>query len=487
MLRRRLIVASVATTLGSAGAMAQPVEPWDIAWLEAETRQLLDLFRVSETEFTVSEIGDGYLIQFPSLVVDLADATVAFSAFDFTLSPQGDRRTAFDIEAASPTLTITDAGGRTVARGDFTDFRIGGVWSSRFREPLSTLATLDGFTLTVPDDGTEVSLGGIRIRQDLVQAENGRWDSEEVVDVRDIEVTQFGRRMVTIEAASVREEMRGYDVETMAAFRERYDTGLMPVPMDPAFYTGHRSVMPFFTDLIDAAVGVFEDASVVVTMDNIAGPARGTGIRRIDNMTFAVGYEDFNSDAAAVSVDLRFAGVVVEDPSAPPHLQGYVPDEIRIAVAVEQLPVDSMLRTVVTSLRGVPDPVVAGTAVGPQLILLLLRQDITLRLRDHTIEAPDGAARANAVVQLDPMSALGTTAHADFTLVGLDQLIDRLRRMGVPEQDVAALTILQAMGRPGAPEDGGSVRRYIFEQTAAGDLRLNGVDLWPLLTAGGFE
>ena len=489
MLRRTLLAASVTVSLGLAAGVAQPAERWDSSWLEAETRQMLDLFWASETEFTITETADGYAIRFPSLTISLPVATIEFSEFVFTLSPEDDDRTAFDIEAVSPTMTISDAGGLTVARGGFTEFSIAGVWSSRFREPLSTIATMDGFTLAMPEERSELSVGTIRIRQEMVQAENGRWDNEEVVEIGDVEVIQFGRREAAIGAVSMREELRGYDVEAMAAFRHRHDTGLIPVPMDPAFFANPDAALPLFVDLLDTTVGIFQDAHVVVTLEDMVGPPGEGDLRRIDNLSLAIGYEDFDSDAGAVSVDLRFGGLTVDDLAEPPPppLNGYVPSQIRLAVAIEQLPIDSMLRTIVTSLRGAPDPMVGGAVVGPQLVILLLRQDVTVRMRDLTIEAAEGAMRGSAVVQLDPMSALGTTARAEFTVVGLDRLIDLMQRMGAPDQDIAGLSFLQAIGRAGDPDNGRSVLHYTFEQTAAGDIRLNDMDLWPLLAAGGFN
>ena len=491
MLRRKLIAGSAALTLWPAIAVAQPTEPWNTGWLEAEVRQIVDLFRASETAFTVGETEDGYVIRFPPLVFDLPGSTIAVSAFDVTLAPQDDDRTAFDVAAPSPTLTISDAGGQAVASVSFGDVSIAGVWSSRFREPLSAVATLDGFVLAVPDDGTEVSFGAVRLRHDLSPAENGRWDVEQVVDVGEVEVRRFERLLATIEAASFRQEGLGYHVESIAAFRQRYDIGLIPIPTDPSSYADPRAALSFFTDLLDASAGSVEDVRYAATLQNIVVSAERGAAQRIDSAELSVGYEDVDSDAAAVSVDLRLGGMSAESfwqPSAvPPALEGYLPNEIRLAVAVEQLPVDSLLRTVVTSLRGAPDPVVAGPVIGMQFLVLLLRQDVALRVRSFAIEAAVGAVRGEAIMRFDPMSALGTTARADITLVGLDGLIDGIRRLGMPDQEVAGLTFLQVMGRPGEAENGSTVLHYTFEQTAEGELMLNNVDLWPLIPTVGLE
>ena len=491
MLRRKLIAGSAALALWPADAVAQPAGSWGTGWLEAETRQLLDLFGASRAEFTVRETEGGYVIRFPVLTLDPPGVAFELSEFTITLLPQGDDRIAFEVAASAPSLTIFDDGGRSAVRSGFAGLDMTGVWSARFREPLSVDATLDGFDLAVPEDGLDVSLETVRMRQHMVQSGGGRWTAEQVLEIGNIDVWHRGRREVSIEAASVLIEMTDYDVEAVAAFRERYDIGLVPFPTDRDFYADPSTAVAFLTDLIEASVGVVEDVRYTVALRNMVTSTATGEVPVFGSAELAIGYEDINSDAAAVSVELQLdrlpAAELWQAPPVPRALEGYVPNEIRLAVAIEQLPVDSMLRTVVTSLRGVPDPLVAGTIVGPQLVLLLLRQDITFRLRDLTIEAPDGAARGTAVVQLDPLSALGTTARADFTLVGLDQLIDGLGRMGLENGGIAALTLLQAMGRSGVAEDGRSVRHYTFEQTAAGDIRLNGVDLWPLLPAGNFE
>ena len=212
MLRRKLIAGSAALALWPADAVAQPAEPWDTGWLEAETRQILDVFRASETAFTVSETDNGYVVSFPSLILGLPDSTVAFSAFDVTLSPQDDDRTAFDIAAPSPTLTISDAGGQTVFQNHFGDVSIAGVWSSRFREPLSAVATLDWFTLPVADDGTWLNFEAVRLRHDLLPAENGRWNIEQEVEFGPLEVRRFDRLLALIGAVYIRQEALGYDV-----------------------------------------------------------------------------------------------------------------------------------------------------------------------------------------------------------------------------------------------------------------------------------
>ena len=492
MLRRKLIAGSAALTLWPAIAVAQPTEPWDTGWLDAEIRQILDVFRASETAFTVSETDNGYVVSFPSLILGLPDSTVAFSAFDVTLSPQDDDRTAFDIAAPSPTLTISDAGGQTVFQQHFGDVSIAGVWSSRFREPLSAVATLDWFTLPVADDGTWLNFEAVRLRHDLLPAENGRWNIEQEVEFGPLEVRRFDRLLALIGAVYIRQEALGYDVEAMAAFRQRHDIGLIPIPTDPSFYADPSTDLArFFADLLDASVGGVEDVSYEVELEYVSTSIGGGGRRLIHSAELAIGYEDIDSDAATVSVDLRLGGLYAGEfwrPSpAVRGLEGYLPDEIRLAVAVEQLPFDSMLRTVATSLRGVPDPIAAGPVIGMQFLALLLRQDIALRVRSFAIEAADGEVRGEAVMQLDPMSALGTTARADITLVGLDGLIDGMQRLGMPDQDIAGLTFLQVVGRPGEPEDGRTVLHYTFEQTAEGELLFNNVDLWPLMPIADLE
>ena len=488
-LRNRM--AAVATlAFMPAVAMAQPAEPWDVSRLEAEIRQTLDQLWASETTFTVTETEGGYAVRFPSLVMIGPEVTAEFGEIILTLSPEDDDRVAFDVSAPSPTMAITEANGRAVVTGEFAELSVSGVWSTRFGELLSAAITADGLALSAPDDGTEMRIGTIRYRHDLFQPDGDRWDSEQVMEIGAIDVTNWGQHAVTIDGLSLRQWVRDYNVEAMAAFRERYGIGLAPFPMDPGLVADEAAIQRFLADGVAAATGVFEDAHLAVTLENLTGPPGDGDLRRIANLVVALGLDDFNSDSAAVSVDLRFSGLTVDDlpEPPPPPLEGYVPGEVRLAVAVEDLPVDSMLRTLESTLRGGPgDPWATGVVIGPQLIALLARQDVTLRLRDLTVEAAEGAIRGDAVTRFDPLSALGTTARAEFTLVGFDELVDRLEVMGAPREDIGALAILRTAGREGELENGRSVLYYTFEQTAAGDVRLNDMDLRPFLDFGAFE
>ena len=487
---RTHMAAVAALAFVPAVAMAQPTEPWDTAQLETEIRQTLDQLWASETTFTVTETEDGFAVRFPSIIVSGPEVTAEFGEVVLTLTPEDDDRVAFDIRSPSPTLSIAEAGGRTALAGEAAEFVVTGVWSTRFQEPLSVAVTMGGWTLSAPDDGTEVRIGSVRYRQDLFQPDGTRWDSEQVVEIGAIEATQWGERTLTINGVSLQQQVRDYNVEAIAAFRERYGLGFVLMPDDPRLGASPAAIQRFLADGVAAATGVFEDADLALTLDTLVVPSGDGAIRRIPNLVVALGFEDFNTDSAAVSVDVRLSGLTVDDllQPPPPPLQGYVPGEVRLGVAVEDLPVDSLLRTLDSTLRGGPsDPWSSGMVVAPQLIALLARQDITFRLRDFTVEAAEGAIRGDAVTRFDPLSALGTTARAEFTLVGFDELVDRLEVVGVPREDISTLGMLRTAGREGEFENGRSVLYYTFEQTAAGDVRLNDMDLRPFLDFGVFE
>ena len=115
--------------------------------------------------------------------------------------------------------------------------------------------------------------------------------------------------------------------------------------------------------------------------------------------------------------------------------------------------------------------------IGLRVLGAVLRSDLRFRLSELFVDAPSVGVRGDGALALDFVAAYGVQGGFEFTVLGIDRVLEIARNTGAPERELAEMEQVRALGREGEPQNGRSVHHYEVRLGADGELRLNDQDL----------
>lgn len=161
----------------------------------------------------------------------------------------------------------------------------------------------------------------------------------------------------------------------------------------------------------------------------------------------------------------------------------FVPKRSQLKVALSSLPIDAVKDALHTGVVGVlidADADDIGDALTDPLDTIM-SSNATLDIESAIVELEDSAVFVDGQMLVDPQAAYGAIGQGSIRLIGLENLIEKVRNLPDGPQMAAFLAFLLAAGQQEEGADGMSVRRYEIELTSDGAALLNGADIGPLL------
>jgi len=161
----------------------------------------------------------------------------------------------------------------------------------------------------------------------------------------------------------------------------------------------------------------------------------------------------------------------------------FVPSRAQLAVALEDLPInvvtDALHTIAVGFLVDADGDELEDAFQGP--LADFMSSNATLEIASGIVELDDSAVFVDGKMAVDPQAAYGAIGQGSIRLIGLENLIEKVRNLPDGGQMAAFLAFLMAVGQQEEGADGVSVRRYEVELKADGAALLNGADIGPLL------
>ncbi len=196
----------------------------------------------------------------------------------------------------------------------------------------------------------------------------------------------------------------------------------------------------------------------------------------VDSIRAGVNARNLSGATASLSGDGGFSGLKVTP--ADPRLAVIIPEQMNFKLDATNLPVDAVIAS---------DP-------GQKNALLKALSDAgtMVTLRNGALSNPSYAFAADFIQTANAVAPLGATGKGTLTAFGLDTLIGAVTAEATspstpPElkpylRDMMGVFLaMQLTGKPGTDSGGRPVKTYVLENTANGQVLLNGQDMQVLM------
>ena len=430
---------------------------WDAAALEAELRQALATVTGSVGEIAVVETGTGvqatvselripnggWDVVFPDVVI--TGTPIDATTIDFDLAFPAPSTATRIIEPVGPDLAVTyDRAAAT------------GTWSVPMQAVSAFDITLDRVILRSPDPGADrfvMSAATMAVSTRASASSKGDWQLTETLRFTDLHVGQSLLTLATIDHLETLFELAGDD------WRRQHEAWrALAWPLRP------------FDDLVDVALPGYIRASFMA--EGVFVPLAGA--LGAEELRFSTVWDMSNITTATIGLSMAAEGLSpgLARGYVPAPYWGILPESGILDMTVEAIPSDLALEMVLASMTA--PTFEQSTYDVMQWIEALDRAGTTVRLDRFEVVAPEGGVRAEGVVAFDADAVEDGTISSLVTLIGIDELIDRV--VAVPHLTPEATLFLNLRGdgveRP--PERGLSVYDYFIEMGANGVLTVNG-------------
>ena len=430
---------------------------WDAAALEAELRQALATVAGSVGDIAVTETDTGIQATVSELRVPNAGWDVVFPDVVITGTPVDATTIDFDLAFAPPgtPARISEPAGIRVAltygRASAT-----GSWSVPMRAVSAFDITLDRAILRSADTGVRhfsMSAATMAVSSRVSASADGDWHVTETSRFADLHVGQSQLTLATMDHLELLLEVAGDDWPRQhAAWRT------LTWPQQP------------FDNVADVALP--ESIRAAVVAEGVLIPLAGT--LGADKLHLGTAWDMPNAATATVGLSMALEGLspgLARGYLPAPYL-GMLPESGALDITIGPVPSDLAREMVLASitqptLRRSPHNVA-------RLIEALDGAGTTMRLDRFEAVAPEGGVRAEGVAAFDVDAVEDGTISSRVTLIGLDELIDRVVAARHLSLDARPLIDLREDGVALAPERGLSVYEYLIEMAADGLVTVNG-------------
>lgn len=321
-------------------------------------------------------------------------------------------------------------------------------------------------------------IGQVALAADVDDPAADRIDGSFNLSVEDVTfIDAFRGPVLTIGGAQFDVEGRETDVSRYPEMQALFeDLQAREIGSNPLSEREARTIADQLISFIDIADGFSETIAINdFNVETDQGPGgfdfAGAGLS-LDGLTSDDVRFGMNADVLASYL-----------PIAGPY-EIIVPTRARSDLAVGQIPMP-LFRDVVEEIIVGMLTDATSAEMGDQLddhLSRFMASDAVLDINAIIIEFSDSAIFSEGQFQVDESARYKATGNVAVRLVGMENLIDKVRSLPDEGPQIAAfLAIIQAMGAQEEGANGLGVRRYELELTADGTALLNGADIGPIL------
>ena len=425
---------------------------WDSAALEAELRQALATMATAVGDMTVVETGSGIEAAVAELGVTYLGWDVVFTDVVITATAVGAEVIDFDLAFHGPGVRnqVTGPRGRDLSVA-FDRASAMGSWSVPMQAVTAFDLTVDRAIVGPPDpddDEFAMSVATVAVSAQVSASANGDWRLTETLHAVDLHAGISLLTVATVDRLEFLFELAGDDWHGQRGSWR---------PQAP-----YGAAEPALPQHIHAAL----------LAGGVAMPI--AGVHGTDKLHFSAVWDIPDPDTATAGFSIGIAGAAPGPTRryVPEPYMGVVPESLAVGVTMERIPRRLVQEMAVASLT--PTSLFRFVSFERGLVRALERAGTIVRLDMLEAEAPEGGGRGSGVAVFDADAAHGMTATAQVTLVGLDELIDRVAAARHLPLDQMILTTLQDYGVARRPERGLSVYDYAIEMASDGTVTVNG-------------
>lgn len=483
---------SFALALAGLFSLTQPAA----AASEAELRRAVDSFTTwiatlsegaakltTAAPVRVEPDGQGLRVTLPSLRlvvkdkdqpgVDIELGTVSFVQRD--VGPgrwrlQGALPSAMRIKEPSGTYEWTTGASRYAIELDPSD---GLIYASEL-----SAERLSG---AVPD-GQRVTIAGIQGKSSLADDGNGRWSSPVSMTLSELRLLNAkGQTLGQIGSIDATMKSDGVALDRARALQARI-SGLAGGKSPP-----DQATIEAMIDLVTKPSFIMRGIGYDLSLKGlVVSEDGGQPLGQLGELRFGFGITGLDTNAAAISWNLRHAGL--EAAGAMPFDGSLLPKTGEIAFALRGIPVAEAIEAARAAFAGNPPP---GAMDDPQqfVIGLLAKAGTLIEISKLEVEADKAGIGVKAEARADASSPFSAVGRAELSLRGLEAVVEAIDQLGLGPVDPAGVAVVAALGQQEKRPDGSVVRRYRFELKPDASLHLNDNDVTALIskTQGMFE
>lgn len=190
---------------------------------------------------------------------------------------------------------------------------------------------------------------------------------------------------------------------------------------------------------------------------------------------FAFGYGGVTGDAGTGRLRLGMEGLAIS-PTLP--FADWIPRDGRVDLAVGTVPYQALFTLWGQAIGSPTPPSPEATKAGAQALAKALQQaGSTVDIRRFHFDAPQAVLDVTGAFQAGLQAAHGVTGEAKVRFVGFAPLIAFLQTQPQGAKAAAGFTMVQALGREAAADDGRPARDYAISVDAGGKILVNGADV----------
>ena len=428
---------------------------WDAAALEAELRQALATVATTVGDITVIETDTGIEAAVAELGIPFLGSDVIFANVIISAAAVDAATIDFDLAFHAPgtpnrIMEPVETGlALTYDRASAT-----GSWSVPMQAPSAFNLAMDRVVVepTDPDElGVAISAATVVVSTRASISADGEWHLTETFRVADFHAGRSLLTLSTIDRVELSFEMAGDDWH--------HQRGSL------RYHTWPRQSLD---RVADTAVPRHIQAAVMA--EGVLVPLGGT--LRADKLRVGTVWDISTTATARFSMAVAGLSPGLASGYVPAPYLEMLPESGALDLTIEHIPADlaraMVLRSIARqSFRQFPSD-------GQWFAEALDRAGTTVRLDRFETVAPGGGVRAEGVATVDADALAGATMSSRVTLIGLDELIDRIVEAQHLSLGGWPLTDLRDDGVARAPERGLSVYEYLIEMAADGIVTVNG-------------
>lgn len=432
--------------------------------IEAFERLSPELTLRRDADYTLIEDGDGFRVTLEKAALTGESLEIDFAPFTLRVQPRSGGLTLVSYRFGD-TLTLREAD-QVLGRILIGEQEHRGIWDEALQNFVHLDSHLDTVELVVAATAIKAGIGGIRLRQSLLQGEQDAWSQQLVVDLTGLDL-QVEDTVVKLDRLIGQASADGNQLQKLLQLNAELGAlGREGATAPEGMLRGLRLVGELF-DLL-----VRFDSSFIASEVLIGGG--GQPLATLGQMTMSFGFDERGE--AGSQLDYSFAMTDFKNAAkmAPAEL---VPTDARLELSFVGMPRKALARImeIAAASEQIEDEAMQEAFVNQQLLALLMESGLGMYVKDSFVAMPSARIDLKLRSAVDPEAAMGGTAEIDLRIEGFDKLIEAVSTLG-NEENARFMAMLMAFSDR-SQQDGKTVDSFVLQVTREGQLWLNGKDM----------
>ncbi len=437
-------------------------------------------------EITATAEGEAVRVRITKLTMPIQDLPGLLHLGDvaFTVADAGPGRYRVSKVDTSSKASFVNQEGREVGLGNYRLERFSGVWSSALANFLDLDFVASGIEVLVPEANFALALEKVTMTAKSSAGAEGRLDQTTSFQAGPLRALMplYG----TVEIAEIRSDSE-FAGMNLAAYRTLAEEMAKVKPAGKGKTPDRKQIAALIERMAEIDIfpeRVWERMQLrgLSVVDQNQQP-----VFRLEEAEVDSAARELRTPLGAGSLGLRYGGLAMESAGGlgNPAFRRLVPHNAGFILSVERFPTQPLWRILLSVLA---QQVASGDSpsdsqnlaplIGSQLLTAIQEAGTVFRLDRFHMDAESGRVSGEGVVTLGAATPSGATGHANFQIVGLDEMIAIAMSGGAGQPNAAGgamfFMMLKGMARRETAPDGKIVDHFDIELTPDGQILVNG-------------